>query len=73
MTGSNKKMNFPIIKQIRLNEQQALNWNAKAIRSFLDKNSNDFLEVLREMFENGVLKVYKNKMNEKYLKCLEML
>lgn len=36
MTGKDKKMNFPIVRNIRLNEQQNDKWNAKNIRAFLE-------------------------------------
>ena len=67
-------MNFPIMKGIKINEEQAKNWDVNLIREFLDSNdTNDNLNILREMFENGVIKVYKDKMNEIYEKCLEEL
>ena len=38
MTGKNKKLNFPILKQIRINQEQAEKWDSKAIRNFLEGN-----------------------------------
>ena len=36
MTGKNKKMNFPIIRNIRLNQKQNDKWDPKNIRAFLE-------------------------------------
>lgn len=36
-------------------------------------NSNELLDTLREMFETGALKVYGDKLTEKYKKALEEL
>jgi len=36
-------------------------------------NNTELLIILREMFENGVIKVYKEKLTEKYKNALEML
>jgi len=40
MTGKNKKMNFPVIKHIRITREQAKNWNPDKIRHQLDINFN---------------------------------
>ena len=34
---SNKKMNFPILKTIRISKNQAKRWDPALIRGFLDK------------------------------------
>lgn len=36
MTGKDKKMNFPIVRNIRINEQQNDKWDPKHIRAFLE-------------------------------------
>ena len=36
MTGKDKKMNFPIVRNIRLNHKQSDKWNPKHIRDFLE-------------------------------------
>ena len=41
MTGKDKKMNFPIVRNIRLNEQQNDKWNPKHIRAFLEGKTID--------------------------------
>ncbi len=41
MTGKDKKMNFPIVRNIRLNEQQNDKWNPKRIRAFLEGETVD--------------------------------
>ena len=41
MTGKDKKMNFPIVRNIRLNEQQNDKWNPKCIRAFLEGETVD--------------------------------
>ena len=71
MTGRDKKMNYPIIKHLRINEQQNANWDFKKVRAFLDNRNQ--LDILREMFEKGVIKVYKDKLTEEYQKFLEEL
>lgn len=48
MTGKNKKMNFPILKTIRINEDQNKQWNAKNIRHFLDS-----IEIREKKKEQG--------------------
>ena len=52
-------------KVIRVNDSKPYkykNYNEKAL-----------LDTLREMFENGVIKVYQEKLTKKYKKCLEEL
>ncbi len=44
-------MNFPILKAIKINEEQNKNWNPKLIRESLEGNSNED-EI------KGILKVY---------------
>jgi len=41
MTGKDKKMNFPIVRNIRLNERQSDKWDTKSIRGFLDGKTDD--------------------------------
>ena len=36
MTGKEKKMNFPIVRNIRINEKQNNKWDPKHIRAFLE-------------------------------------
>ena len=36
MTGKDKKMNFPIVRNIRLNQKQNDKWDPKNIRAFLE-------------------------------------
>ena len=48
------------------------NMNNRLLHDKIDKLEKT-LSNLREMFENGVLKVYKEKMNENYIKILEEL
>ena len=66
-TGSN----FEYMKSIKLNEKQVNNWDPKKVKAFLENS--DQLDILREMFENGVIKVYGNKLTEEYKDCLESL
>lgn len=79
MTGSGKSMNFPFVKQIRLNEEQMNKFDPKEIRKLIDGNhancaqNRRIVNVLREMFEKGVLKVYADKLTEQYKKVLEDL
>ncbi len=81
MTGSGKSMNFPFVKQIRLNQAQMDKFNPKEVRKFLsssqttDKaiNNQYIVQVIKEMFEKDVIKVYKAKMNEQYKSVLEMI
>ena len=52
MTGKDKKMNYPIIKHLRINEKQNAKWNPKLIRGFLEGNYLKFLyELLETKFE----------------------
>ena len=51
MTGKDKKMNFPIIRNIRLNEQQNDKWNPKLIRGFLEGNSNDVMKDFKRLYQ----------------------
>lgn len=52
MTGKDKKMNYPIIKHLRINEKQNANWDYKKVRAFLDGNYLKFLyELLETKFE----------------------
>lgn len=62
-------------KSIWLNEVQNKNWDSKEVKNFLDgKDSNRFeTNMLREMFEKGVLKVYGDKLTPKYKTFLELL
>lgn len=41
MTGTNKKLNFDVIKTIKITKKQHNNWNPKNIRDFLD-NKREF-------------------------------
>jgi len=41
MTGKDKKMNYPVIKHIRITDQQNANWDYKKVRGFLSGNSNN--------------------------------
>lgn len=41
MTGTNKKLNFDVIKTIKITRKQENNWNPKNIRGFLD-NKKEF-------------------------------
>ena len=52
MTGKDKKMNYPIVKHLRINEKQNANWDYKKVRGFLDGNYLKFLyELLETKFE----------------------
>ena len=52
MTGKDKKMNFPIVRNIRLNEQQSDKWNPKSIRGFLDgKIDNNVMKDLKRLYQ----------------------
>ena len=52
MTGKDKQMNFPIVKNIRLNQQQSDKWNSKLIRGFLDgKTDNDVMKDLKRLYQ----------------------
>lgn len=52
MTGTNKKMNFPILKAIRLTEEQDKKWDSKKIRSFLGGSSiEEDVEFLKSLYE----------------------
>ena len=51
MTGKDKKMNFPIVRNIRLNEQQNDKWNPKLIRGFLEGNSNDVMKDFKRLYQ----------------------
>ena len=80
MTGSGKSMNFPFVKQIRLNQKQMDKFDANEVRNFLDggKGYKDIdnqyiVYVIREMFESGVLKVYSDKLTEQYKMVLESI
>ncbi len=79
MTGTGKKMNFPFVKQIRLNQDQMDKFSAIEIRFFLDNKTDKFMEnqfivkVLKDMFEKGVIKVYKEKLTDSYQEVLEMI
>ena len=42
MTGKDKKMNYPIVKHLRINEKQNANWDYKKVRAFLDKKAIEF-------------------------------
>ncbi len=79
MTGSGKKLNFPFVKQIRLNQAQMDKFDPLEVRRFLDSNTENFLkyqfmlDVLKVMFEKGVIKVYKDKLTDSYKDVLEMI
>jgi len=52
MTGKDKKMNFPIVRNIRLNELQNDKWNPKQIREFLDgKTDNNVMKDLKRLYQ----------------------
>lgn len=52
MTGKDKKMNFPIVRNIRLNEQQSDKWDPKLIRGFLDgKTDNNVMKDLKRLYQ----------------------
>ena len=51
MTGKDKKMNFPIIRNIRLNQKQNDKWNPKNIRAFLEGNSNDVMKDFKRLYQ----------------------
>lgn len=51
MTGKDKKMNFPIVRNIRLNQRQNEEWNPKLIRGFLDGNSNDIMKDFKRLYQ----------------------
>ncbi|HUS48636.1 MAG TPA: hypothetical protein VMZ91_00585 [Candidatus Paceibacterota bacterium] len=51
MTGKNKKMNFPIIRNIRLNKQQNEKWNPKRIRAFLEGKYNGVILEQQQIVE----------------------
>lgn len=52
MTGKDKKMNFPIVRNIRLNEQQSDKWSPKQIREFLDgKTDNNVMKDLKRLYQ----------------------
>lgn len=51
MTGTMKKMNFPILKAIKINEEQNNNWNPKLIRNALDSNRVDIKELLQKLYD----------------------
>ena len=51
MTGKEKRMNFPIVRNIRLNERQNDKWNPKLIRGFLDGNSNDVMKDFKRLYQ----------------------
>lgn len=51
MTGKDKKMNFPIVRNIRINDQQNNKWDPKLIRGYLDgkaieRENNDLIDKL---------------------------
>lgn len=48
MTGKDKKMNYPIIKHLRINEKQNANWDYKKVRAFLDGKFVD-TEILKKL------------------------
>ncbi len=79
MTGSGKELKLPIYKGLKINKKQHLNWDPKAIRKFLDGNHKAtyeetyMIQIIREMFEKGVLKVYGDKLTEEYKNVLEMI
>ncbi len=60
MTGKDKKMNFPIIRTIRLNEQQDDKWNPKRIRAFLEGETVDL-----DLMDKLVLLMVKAGVNSK--------
>lgn len=62
MTGKDKKMNFPIIRNIRLNQKQNEKWDPKSIRAFLEGKA-----IERGPDENSqiLLKALYNLMSEK--------
>lgn len=52
MTGKDKKMNFPIVRNIRLNERQSDKWSPKQIRDFLDgKIDNNAMKDLKRLYQ----------------------
>jgi len=73
MTGAGKSVNYPIFKGIRISKEQAENWDPDKIRQFLDNDNSAALDIIREMFEKGVIKVYAEKLTEKYRRALEEL
>jgi len=57
MTGKDKKMNFPLVRNIRLNQRQDDKWNPKLIRGFLDgKTDNNVMKDFKRLYQ--VMNVY---------------
>ena len=73
-----KALNFPFVKTIKLNQKQKDQFIAKEIRAFIDGNKDRLkdkfiIDIIRKMFEEGVLKVYCDKLTPEYQKVLEMI
>ena len=51
MTGKDKKMNFPIVRNIRLNQRQNEKWNPKLIRELLDGKSNGVMKDFKRLYQ----------------------
>jgi len=51
MTGKDKKMNFPIVRNIRLNHRQNEKWNPKLIRELLDGKSNGVMKDFKRLYQ----------------------
>ena len=51
MTGLSKRMNFPILKAIKISEEQNRNWNPKLIRNALDSNMPDTKDLLQKLYD----------------------
>ncbi len=80
MTGTNKKMNFPIMKGIKISEEQAKNWDVQLIRNALDGDSNEdelkgCLKVYNYLFEKitGNFKIFEfiQKTDESLIEYIE--
>lgn len=74
------------LRTIRLTPEELANWDTKLVHEFLQGSTDilthdsevigkqtRILNSLRDMFENGVLKVYRDKLTPEYKKILEEL